>query len=255
MVSGTACGDGGAGAPDARASSDASPSADSAASADAFVSPYDLSCAETPWPTTAPANLTWAGRVYDSAGLQAIVGAALEVRSIADDAVLDSGTSDSSGGFSFSLATGGEAIAVYVHATASGYLPSSTYPPYALWADQPSRSVWMLAAADGVALTQAAGVEPAAGTGIVMARLNDCAVPAAQVAGATVTFAPAAPATAQLDGTTWNAGNTTTGDGIVAGVNVPAGSNDVTVGYAGSNWRSWPIKSVADGFVYTPRRP
>ena len=67
---------------------------------------------------------------------------------MADDSMLDSGVSDSSGAFSFSLATGGQALAVYARAEAAGYVTTYVFPSYALWKDQRALSVWMLSVAD-----------------------------------------------------------------------------------------------------------
>jgi hypothetical protein len=248
-LSTTSCGNGTAGPV-----ADAPPATPDAA-VDAPASPYDLSCADVDWPTTAPPHITWAGRVHDLNTAQAVAGAAVEIRAIADDSVVASDLTDESGAFSFSLATGEAALAVYAHVTAEGYVPSSTYPPYALWSDQPARNVRIISLADRAALAESAGVTLSAGSGIVMVRLNDCAVPAMQVAGASVTFSPAAERTLARDGGSWIAGNTTTSDGVVAGVNIPAGTNDLTVSHGESRWRSWPVRTVADGFVYSPRRP
>jgi hypothetical protein len=176
----TACGDDDAN-PDASSTDDANTSPDATVSFDAIPMPdagptSDLSCLSTASPTTAPDPLTLDGALFDVSETNEItplVDVTLELRSRADDDLIDTATTDANGDFSFELVTGGEPVDAYFYADTDEHRPMRAYPPYAL-ADTEGMLLFLVT--DDVVATwyEQAGATEQANTGTVVAYATDC---------------------------------------------------------------------------------
>src|SRR5689334_2478936 len=90
---------------------------------DAALLPGDYSCINAPWPMTAPDPLIVAGSAIDLDGAR-LGGVTVEIRSVADNALLGGTTTTTDGNYSTSVATGGIAPTIDRHLSTSTYLDS-----------------------------------------------------------------------------------------------------------------------------------
>jgi hypothetical protein len=191
---------------------------------------YDFSCAGAQSPAAAPDPLTVAGTWTDLQSGSAIQGATVEARRRSNDALLDTDTTTATGAFSLSATTGSVPLDAYLTFSASSYPATYFYPADPLAADElglQGRAVTSSALAIGYFLAGGYTIDVSKGTAVVV--VVDCYETA--VAGATVSFTPAAQKVAYLSGNNVNASATSTDEtGIAIGLNVPAG--DATVGAA-----------------------
>ena len=215
----------------------------------------DFNCANTPWPTTAPDPLSFAGRVTDPIGMANVGGAAVEIRKVSDDSVVVMGNAATNGIFAFNVPTAGVAPSVYRKATAAGRLDGYTYDSYPpVDATHAGRGIFAPTAANRDMYYAAAGLTADPAKGTVLVEVFDCID--LQVYGATVE-APTAQRVIYLDdGGTPSGSATATGTPAVAVLlNVPAGALDATVHAGSVVYRTNPVTVRANSFVYSPRQP
>jgi hypothetical protein len=215
----------------------------------------DFSCAGVAWPTTAPDPLSVTGRVTDPVAMTNAGGAAVEIHKASDDSVLAMGAAASNGIFAFNLATAGAAPTIYRKATLAGHVDGYTYDPFADYdGSQSGRGIYAPTPASRDTYYAAAGIANDPTKGTVLVEILDCT--RLPVYGATVMAPGIAKAIYLDDGGAPSATATATGSpGVVVLLGVPPGPIDVTIHAGSVVFRTWPIKSTANAFGYSPRLP
>ena len=212
---------------------------------------YDLSCASTPFPTTAPATVTAAGTVQElgMSGVSAVAGATLATFQIGGEAAVDTATSDATGGFTTgALPTGGAPFDGYIRASKADaqnpYRHTFVFPPAPLAADLPLVPVLMLRASLFSLIASAvAGVnQNDAANGALMVFVTDCT--STPIPGSTVSVKRDGVAV----GTVFDFSQVSP---MAAGAyfvfNVPAGEVDVSASYEGTTFPAHRVISFANG--------
>ena len=215
----------------------------------------DFNCVSTPWPTTAPDPLSFAGRVTDPIGMVNVGNATVEVKKTSDNSVVVMGTAAANGIFAFNVATAGTAPAVYRKATAAGHLDGYTYDPFPPFDTKyAGRGVYAPTAASRDMYYAAGGITADPSKGTVLVEVFDCID--LTVYGATVE-APTAGRVIYLDdgGAPSGTANATGSPGIAVLLNVPAGPLDATVHAGSVVYRAAPVVVHANAFVFSPRLP
>jgi hypothetical protein len=165
------------------------------------------------------------------------------------------GTAATNGIFAFNVATAGTAIGLYRKATLSGHLDGYTYDPFAPFdGNHSGRGVYAPTAASRATYYAAAGVTPDPAKSTVLVEIFDCIdLP---VYGATVE-APTAGTIVYFDdsGAPSTSATATGSPGIAMLLNVAPGPLEVTVHAGSVVYRSVPITSRANAFLYSPRLP
>jgi hypothetical protein len=140
--------------------------------------PADLSCVNLePTVGVVPDPLTIAGhtRSIGASGSSAVAGAAVSIRKGSDDSELATTTSASDGAYMLSVATGGEQVTAYLHASADTFFPSNLFPPDAIDGDIASLNIPLFSTQLLPLLATFAGTELIAGDGVAILQIDDCA--------------------------------------------------------------------------------
>ena len=214
---------------DASAVVDAAPRADAMPPVDAR--PADLTCAGGDPPTVAEDPVSLSGTVFTLMNLAEtpVQGATVAAFTRgAEDAALDSDTTDAEGVYELSAATGGVPLDAFVRAEEDGYIPTRVYPPTVVATSLADVPIPLLDQNLLQTLTFFAGVDQDPELGIVLLVVADCE--GTPIEGATVSSTPAAGdiVYANEQGIPSADQTATAGQGIAYLFNVPLG--EVTVG-------------------------
>jgi len=144
--------------------------------------PY--SCIGAALPTTAPASITVTGTITGNVTSPSpLAGAAVTGFQTGNATKLDSATTNASGNFSLTIATGGSPVDGYVRVSKAGYIDTYGYPPAPLAASG-SQSAVLITTSERNLIASAFGVTQTAGNGVMAVVVEDCnAMP---VTGATL---------------------------------------------------------------------
>ena len=218
---------------------------------------YDLSCASTAWPTTAPDPLLVAGTVRElaTASQSGVADALVEAILAADGSVEDSDVSTAGFAYSLSIPTGQIAADRFQRVSKSGYVTSYTWPPFALYAEEPNSTAWTMSNAERAMQALLSGITLDPTRGILSVLVLDCSgVP---MAGATVSLAGQGVTVVYQDelGAPDPSAAQTSASGLVTIFNVSPGSVQVTVNWQGTIFRPRTVQMFADSFGFSSRHP
>jgi hypothetical protein len=187
----------------------------------------DLPCSTTPYPKTAPAQVTIGGVVGDPFSNTGIAGARLEALRQSDDVSIGTAETGADGSYSAILPTGGVALHVYARVTEASHVTTLDYPPGPPTEDNPDFGIVMVTP-DKLGLIAAlsgATLDPEAG--VVAVIFVDC--DSTPLEGVSVTFDPPPGTLVYLNGNLPSATATQTdASGGVFGLNQPPGRVTVT---------------------------
>jgi len=155
---------------------------------DAVAAGPDLPCSTTPYPKTAPAQVTIGGIVGDPFSNTGIAGARLEALRQSDDVSIGTAETGADGSYSAILPTGGVALPVYARVTEASHVTTLDYPPGPLTEDNPDFGIVAVTPNELklVATLSGATLDPEAG--VVAVVFVDCAF--TPLEGVSVTFDP-----------------------------------------------------------------
>ncbi len=214
---------------------------------------YDLGCQADPAPITAADPVTATGGINNYPQAASIAGAIVELRRTSDDVVLDTATTNASGAFSVTAATGGVPLEAYYHVTATGYLDGFAQHAEVLVGDHAAFATLYTPAVSEAFLAQVGAVaDPALGTMVILAL--DCA--GNPVPGATITITPAPAGLAYLDvDSAPDLDRTATSrSGFAVAWGVPVGPSTVTLQLGGASYRARPAAPVGANAVTSVSR-
>jgi hypothetical protein len=193
---------------------------------------YDFTCFGVTPPTTAPANLTFAGTT-ETINIQTMMQEGVPTSTVdsftaGNTTSLDSVVSDANGAFTTGqLATGGTPLDGYIRATKDGYRTTYIYPPNPLAANATDVPVLMLTEATFGLLLQFVlmTTQDDTNNGFLLVQVTDCATPPVGIAGATLTVKQGGNAAGTItDFSQYNAGT-------FAVTNVPDGDTTVEASF------------------------
>ncbi len=213
--------------------------------------PFD--CLGQPLPTNAPNSVIVTGVVRAGAlAPTARAGAVVKGFKTGTAIALDSTTSDASGNYTLTLATGGVPIDGYVQVRDSGYIDTYGYPPLPLSANA-SESVLLITTGDLTALSGFTGVTQTAGKGAIAVVVADCN--GTPIAGATVSTNPAGTVRYNSGGLPSSSATSTASDGVAYVFNVTAGDVVVSAVSGANALRSHTVNARADVVTLTGVTP
>lgn len=213
--------------PDALAGDPLEPDIAAPDTPDAVAAGPDLPCSTTPYPKTAPAQVTIGGIVGDPFSNTGVAGARLEALRQSDDVAIGTAETGADGSYTAILPTGGVALPVYARVTEASHVTTLDYPPGPLTQDNPDFGIVMVTPEELelVAALSGATLDPEAG--VVAVIFVDCAF--TPLAGVSVTFDPPPGTLVYLEGSLPSATATRTdASGGVFGLNQPPGRVTVT---------------------------
>jgi hypothetical protein len=135
----------------------------------------NFDCLGDPLPDTAPDTVLLSGQAFTVSldGQEPVAGANVEAFTAADVS-LGTDTSDGTGAFSISVATGGDPVDGYLLATANTYIDTYLYPPYPIAADVDNASALLVSSENFALLPILAGTQQPDGQGFVGVVVVDC---------------------------------------------------------------------------------
>ena len=213
-----------------------------------------FACAGAALPTTAPASLLIVGdtETIDFSGTSPVTGASVASYLKAGGNPLATVTSNNTGAFQLTVATGGTPLDGYVLATKATYLDTYLYPPSPLAADTDKAKMLMVTPGTLTALQSVASATQTAGKGFVGVIVSDCDYN--PVAGATITIS-----SGDIRYTTGGLPSmtaTVTGtDGVALIFNVNPGTVTVTASASGVTYRAHTFDVRADVVTTTAVQP
>jgi hypothetical protein len=214
-------------------------------------SPFD--CLGQPLPTTAGDPLVVSGIVRSNPITPAALAGAQVVGYRTGNATkLDSTSSDATGNYTLTLATGGQPLDGYVRVFKSGYLDTYGYPPAPLVAGA-TQSALLITTSDLAALGMLAGVTQTAGKGLIAIVVSDCH--GTPLSGATVSSNPAGTLRYNSGGFPSSTASATSADGVAYILNVTAGDVVVSATAATHVLRSHTVNARADAVTLTGVTP
>jgi len=224
--------------------------------------PPDLSCVGMEPPVgVVPDPLTIAGhtRSIGASGSSPVAGAAVAVRTVSDDSVLDSNTSAADGAFNLSVATAGASVIGYLHAAADTFFPSNLFPPDPIQSSIASLTIPLFSTSLLPLLATFAGTRLIAGDGVAILQIDDCA--GESMAGVQIQVTNGNADTKVVYGAGDNSlpspsATETDEGGTVFILNMPPGPITISGTYgAGAHMHSVDAKSFADEVTLTEIHP
>jgi hypothetical protein len=205
----------------------------------------NLSCLGTT-PTTAPNSVVLSGTVVaqDFAGVQPLVGAAIEAHTRVGNTLAGASTSDAQGHFQLAIATGGVPFDGYLALSHPGFISTRLYESKPTNADAQVGVVSMLTPMALNALHTILGIIRQPNTATLIASVRDCALTTVQ--GATVSFTQSGVSVGV------EFGNGTTGHGAA---NVPPGVTAAAAMWQGTSFPVIDVVAIADQITMIAMRP
>lgn len=251
LASLAACGGGGGGTPDAAVVLPDTAPPDTAPPDTTPPPTYDLSCATTPFPATAPATITAAGTVQElgQGGAAPVEAATIATFLVGTAGALDTVTSATDGSFTTGgLPTGDVPFDGYFHAAKADagnpFRDTFVFPPAPLAADAPVVPILMLRAAAFGAIAQFVYQvnQDDTGNGALMIFVTDCA--STPMAGAPPTVTQGGASVGSIHPLT---AVNPMAVGIYLAFNVPAGDTEVSASYMGTSFPAHRVISFSNG--------
>src|SRR5260370_15513586 len=183
-------------------------------------------CLGNPLPTTAPSTIHVTGVTkYNALNPTALQSASVRAFKISDTTTaLDTTTSDGSGQYTLTIATGATPVDGYVRVTKTNYLSTYGFPAVPLSADA-TDNILVLTSSEFGTLASLVGESPTPGDGFIAIVVTDCA--GNPLTGATVASNPAGRIHYNAGGGPSSPATSTSTDGVAYIFNVVAG--DVTI--------------------------
>lgn len=215
----------------------------------------NLTCVGVPFPDPVPDPVTVSGQVRTLIGVP--VAGTVEVRSLEDDALIDSMTASADGQYTLTVPTGGAAKLVYFHVVAEGFVDTYRFFGYPLTASTTSsQRVWTASQVQRYAA--GGGITPTAGKGHLRISTRDCALKLTQ-AGSVITTTPAAPMLAYEKGDACDipdqALSETTICSHAMAYDLDPGSVTIEATRGELTFRTQTVKVVADGMTWVTLQP
>ena len=213
-------------------------------------------CLGQPVPTTAPDPVALSGTATTLSGTTSVPAPGVKVQAlhISDNsAITASVTTDSSGAYSLSLPTGGNALDVYLRASKSGDRDTTVFPATNLFADSTGGEVVIITQSDFDFLAQLSNKSQSSSKGAVGVIVTDCDGTVLQ--GAVITTQPSVPVVYVNNGTPDTSATSTDATGVGLVFNVPAGSVTLSATVNGMTLRSHTINAIAGVTTTAAIRP
>ena len=211
-------------------------------------------CLGKPLPTTAPSTILVSGQLTANAlnptALQSAGVAAIKASDTT--MVLDTTTSDGSGHYTLTVATGSVPVNGFLRITKSGYLPTYGYPAVPLAADQ-TDNVLVITSTEFNFLAGAVGESPTPGDGFIGIVVRDCA--GTPLTGATVASNPPGRIHYNAAGAPSSSATSTSTDGVAYIFNVAAGDVTISGTASGHALRQHVVNARANAVTLTQIQP
>jgi hypothetical protein len=211
-------------------------------------------CLGKPLPTTAPATIHVAGFTRQNAlSPTALQTASVRAFKSSDTTTaLDTTSSDGSGHYALSIATGGAPVDGYLRVTNSGYIPTYAFPAVPLAADD-SVNVLVITSTELNLLAGAVGESPTPDDGFLGIVVTDC--DGNPLTGATVSSNPPGKIHYNAAGAPSQSATSTSTDGVAYILNVAAGNVTIFGTAKGRALRQHVVIAPANAVTLTQIQP
>lgn len=201
-------------------------------------------------PPSVPAMLMIGGTAVDNgqSSSMPLAGAAITLKSRADDSTLATATSDAQGKYTMTVATNGHVVDAYILATKTGYVDATAFPAKPFEADTTSADSNLITTGNYSLLSSFTGQNSS--KGIVVVEVLD--------ANGTAVKGAAAKSTPMSGSTLYSSdqgipasGSGTNTDGTAFLVNVPPGALAIDVTMSGATFKGHSVIAKANTFTST----
>jgi len=211
-------------------------------------------CLGKPLPTTAPSTVHVTGQTkYNALNPTALQSASVRAFKTSDTTTaLDSTTSDGSGNYTLTIATGRTPVDGYVRVTKTGYLATYGFPAVPLSADA-TDNILVLTSSEFGTLASLVGESPTPGDGFIAIVVTDCA--GNPLTGATVASNPPGRIHYNAAGAPSSSATSTYTDGVAYIFNVAAGDVTIFGTASGHALRQHVVNARANAVTLTQIQP